>query len=46
MRKKEGCSGDETCTSIKSQEMIKQLAEKVLECGRNRPAEIVFTTKK
>jgi len=29
----------------RARKLIKKLAEKVLECGRNRPAEKVFATK-
>ena len=44
MRKREGCRGAETCTSIKSQEIDITIGRKSL-LGRNRPDEKVFATK-
>ena len=45
MRMREGCRGTETFTSIKSQEIDKNIGRKVLECDINRSAENVFVTK-
>ena len=42
---REGCRGTETFTSIKSQEIDKNIGRKVLECDINRSAENVFVTK-